>query len=263
MAKPKRYKLSAKKIRKLVPSMGGCIATDRITVDGARVGSMACSATERPGDTGWSFVAGDEPQEYLDDPTNWGVYEVNTIANYDPEIIPYLYALPGQRFVRDVETNLFVEAPDSEPDASSAEIPAGMAVVQGDFHISSAWTVELPTPFRKRFEDECLVLWRASLTFWISVLTAPYDSVEERVEAVRAMADPEAFDFRSDSADGQTWLSYRLREATTDSSEPSLYTHVFAGGREVLRATASFDRQVDEGAARSILKTIRRRDRVK
>ena len=33
-------------------------------------------------------MAGDETPAYVDDPANWNWYDVNTIANYDPEIIP-------------------------------------------------------------------------------------------------------------------------------------------------------------------------------
>jgi len=37
-------------------------------------------------DSGWSFFAGDETQGYCDNPENLALYDVNTIANYDPEI---------------------------------------------------------------------------------------------------------------------------------------------------------------------------------
>ncbi len=35
-----------------------------------------------------------------DDPKNFEVYDVNTIANYDREIIPLLHAVAGSRFER-------------------------------------------------------------------------------------------------------------------------------------------------------------------
>ncbi len=34
--------------------------------------------------------SGDEAQDYIDDLSHTGVYAVNTAANYDPDIIPYL-----------------------------------------------------------------------------------------------------------------------------------------------------------------------------
>ncbi|MCH9693421.1 MAG: DUF2185 domain-containing protein [Gammaproteobacteria bacterium] len=51
-------------------------------------------------DSGWRFFTGEETQEYIDDLNNTGIYEVNTIANYDPDIIPYLDAPPGSKFGR-------------------------------------------------------------------------------------------------------------------------------------------------------------------
>ena len=42
-------------------------------------------------DSGWRFMSGvNEDDDYMDDPSNTGIYDVNTIANYDRSIIPYL-----------------------------------------------------------------------------------------------------------------------------------------------------------------------------
>jgi hypothetical protein len=53
-----------------------------------------------PGDSGWSFLSGEGSQAYLDDPDHLGLYDVNTVANYDPEIIPLLDSPPGSAFAR-------------------------------------------------------------------------------------------------------------------------------------------------------------------
>ncbi|MGH9959261.1 MAG: immunity protein Imm33 domain-containing protein [Pyrinomonadaceae bacterium] len=50
----------------------------------------------------------------MDDPDNLGVYDVNTAANYDMDIVPYLDSPVGSAFVRDQETGKFVLLP---PDA--------------------------------------------------------------------------------------------------------------------------------------------------
>ncbi len=52
-------------------------------------------------DSGWRFLAGDETDEYVDNPDNIGIYDVNTIAYYDPDIIPYLDFPTGAAFERD------------------------------------------------------------------------------------------------------------------------------------------------------------------
>jgi hypothetical protein len=51
-------------------------------------------------DSGWRFFAGDETDDYANDPENIAIYDVNTIANYDPGIIPLLGAPHGSAFER-------------------------------------------------------------------------------------------------------------------------------------------------------------------
>ncbi|WP_109486383.1 DUF2185 domain-containing protein [Occallatibacter savannae] len=104
----KQYKLSADQIQTLVTARGSCIASDRITVDGMRVGYMYREKSQDPSDSGWNFFSGDEPQDYVDDPRNLGMYNVNTIANYDPDIVPLLDKPFGTAWARD-EKGEFVE----------------------------------------------------------------------------------------------------------------------------------------------------------
>jgi hypothetical protein len=80
-----------------------------ITVDGHKVGYMYREESDNDVDGGWRFMSGQEPQEYMDNPDKHGVYDVNTIANYDPEIIPYLNAPVGTAFERDRESGKFVK----------------------------------------------------------------------------------------------------------------------------------------------------------
>ena len=95
-----RYKLSADQIRPLALGRGGAIASDRITVDGRLVGYMYRTKPHNSQDSGWAFLAGDESREYMDDPRNHNIYDVNTIANYDPAIIPLLDAPIGTAYIR-------------------------------------------------------------------------------------------------------------------------------------------------------------------
>ena len=120
--KQRVFKLKANEIKPVAPGRGHCIATDLITVHGERVGYMY---RERPDpanetDSGWHFFSGMEDDDYANNPDNLQFYDVNTIANYDPEIIPFLDAPIPSAFARDSETGEFVEveAPSGEePDA--------------------------------------------------------------------------------------------------------------------------------------------------
>lgn len=90
MTTTKKYKLRPEEIKKLIPPIGGCMATDKITVDGELVDYMYREEPDFKNDSGWRFLSGSETQEYADNPDNWAIYDTNTIANYDKSIIPYL-----------------------------------------------------------------------------------------------------------------------------------------------------------------------------
>jgi hypothetical protein len=96
----KQFRLKAEQIRPLALGLGGAIASDRITVDGRPVGYMYRTSPHNPQDSGWAFLAGDENDAYMADASKHAIYDVNTIANYDPEIIPLLDAPVGSAFIR-------------------------------------------------------------------------------------------------------------------------------------------------------------------
>ncbi len=107
----KKFKIPGDQIQQLIPNMGGCFATDRITVDGLKVGYMFRELPDKDVLSGWTFMAGDESQDYADNPDNWAIYDVNTICNYDPAIIPHLDAVYGTAFGRNAGTDQFEEEP--------------------------------------------------------------------------------------------------------------------------------------------------------
>jgi hypothetical protein len=111
----KKFKLNPDQIKPIAPGRGACFASNKITIEGRKVGYMY---REIPGDrgfSGWVFLAGDESREYLDDPENIAIYDVNTICNYDTDIIPFLDAGYNKAFVRDSETGKFIAEEFSPP----------------------------------------------------------------------------------------------------------------------------------------------------
>src|SRR5438552_3567442 len=101
----KNFAISADQIEPLAHGRAACMATAMITVEGAKVGYMY--REESLDDSGWVFLAGTESQDYLDDPENFEIYDVNTIASYDPGIIPFLDAPAGSAFARNAESGQF------------------------------------------------------------------------------------------------------------------------------------------------------------
>lgn len=102
----KQFALPAEEMKELLTDWqgaDGCLATDRITVEGKKVGYMYRESPDDPEypDSGWRFSAGDEDTAYMNDPSNFGVYTLNTLCNYDPDIIPLLQAPYGTAFYRD------------------------------------------------------------------------------------------------------------------------------------------------------------------
>lgn len=108
----KNFKKKPIEFRDVAPGLGGCIATDRITVDGARVGYMYREEPSNGMDSGWRFTAGDETEAYMDDPNHHEVYDVNTIANYDTEIVPFLSEPVGTRVERGWNGKLRILKPE-------------------------------------------------------------------------------------------------------------------------------------------------------
>ena len=106
---PRNFLLKPDEIVPLATGRGGCIATDMITVEGRPVRFMYRQTPDNGSDRGWRFMAGFETDEYMDDAANHAVYDVNTIANYDRSIIPFLDAPIGSAFEKtDIEARFTV-----------------------------------------------------------------------------------------------------------------------------------------------------------
>ncbi len=111
--KTKIFRLQPEQIAPIALGLGGCLATDRIVVDGCKVGYMYRGKPIREQDSGWCFFAGDEDEAYMAQNDNHGVYDVNTIVNYDPEILPFIDSEIGSKFERDDQGG-FIQLDQSE-----------------------------------------------------------------------------------------------------------------------------------------------------
>ena len=104
----KRFALSAADFKDLTPGRGSCFASDKITVEGRPVRFMYRELPDNELDSGWRFFSGDETDEYANDPANLALYDVNTIANYDRDIIDHLDAPAFSAFERQSGDEPFV-----------------------------------------------------------------------------------------------------------------------------------------------------------
>jgi hypothetical protein len=172
----KKFKLPGDQIKDIVSGHGGCVASDRITVDGLKVGYMRREEPTRPEDSGWVFLSGDESQEYLDDAGNLDIYECNTIANYDRDILPLLYAEVGAVF----------ERKNGGPLVPEGKLPP--TPIRG---LTAEWSFRINSCFQRRIEDENLVFWAPGRTIWLSVWGAKEgESPDQRLAWIKKEANP-------------------------------------------------------------------------
>ena len=104
------------------PNGEGCMASDKITKEGFKVGYMYREQpSEGKPDSGWRFMAGNEDEEYMENPDNFNIFAINTICNYDSDIIPYLQSeietsyirVDDKKFEKDDKTKtIFVDKQD-------------------------------------------------------------------------------------------------------------------------------------------------------
>ena len=114
----RNYHVKAEDVKDLLPDWegaDGCIATNRITVEGCKVGYCYREKPDGGWDSGWRFTAGDESEAYMDDSNNAGIYKLNTICNDDPDIIPLLDTPAPCAFERD-ENGVFQQIKNWKPD---------------------------------------------------------------------------------------------------------------------------------------------------
>lgn len=96
------------------PNGEGCIVSDMITKEGWKVGYMfRDEPLENQPDSGWHFFKGDESDAYSNDAGNFHVFALNTVCNYDPDIIPYLRYPVGTYLIRTADGK-FIEDDGSQ-----------------------------------------------------------------------------------------------------------------------------------------------------
>ena len=247
----KKFLLKASEIRDLLPiRIGGCIATDMITVKGKKVGFMfrGDPSTDRP-DSGWQFLAGEESQDYLDDPDNSGIYDVNTIANCDPDIVPLVYSAPGSAFER--------KTPSSPLTPCEGTKASGYAA--GAFQLTEDWRIHLPQPCCVRLENGSLVVWRTGLTLWISAFSNASDTRQTMLADVATDAPSTVQNYEISEEATLTRFRYEAEEHDPNRT-PSKYTclmsHTFSDDGNRLMMGIYCDTAAALDLARSIHQTV-------
>jgi hypothetical protein len=97
---------------RLVPPMGAVLASRLVAKEGQKVRFLYREVPDRADDSGWRVFSGSEDQAFADDPRNMGLYDADTIARLDPDIIPLLNEPPPCAFERENPWGPFVRSQD-------------------------------------------------------------------------------------------------------------------------------------------------------
>ena len=57
---------------------------------------------------GWRFFCGDEDDDYINNPDNIAIYDINTILEIDKSVLPYLNCSTGIALEREDENATFI-----------------------------------------------------------------------------------------------------------------------------------------------------------
>jgi hypothetical protein len=256
----RKLALDCDQLKRLTTDRGGCIATDMITVEGKKVGYMARDTPIDHVDSGWQFLSGKESRAYISNKDNSAVYDVNTIANYDPDIVPYLDAPFGSSFERRGKKGRFVQVTGKpwkpRDPAQKGWPPLGYPLVKGEHELTPTWTIHLPQLFARRIEDGSLVLWRPGLTVWLCAWRNDRgESQAERLANFKKSASETRFAEREVVADGITRFDYRTRGKSGDAEVESLNAFIFSDDG-YLQAGIYFDDPADETTARRLVDSV-------
>ncbi len=252
----KTFKLRFDDVEQVITEKAGAaVASDRIAVDGEPVRVMERTTPCEATDSGWLFLAGDETPAALRNRRTFGVYHLNHLANHTPAIVPFLWALPGQRFTFNRRRGAFVEARDSKPDLPAAKLPKGITVQgPGRVDLEANWSLDLSSPFRRRFEDESHVFWRPLMTVWVYGVArrTPLSELKAR------LLTPTAYDVSEKRSPTLHRLRFRVpRPADGTGSRCDALHAVALGPQGYLHFAVYCDRELDLADAASLVDSVR------
>lgn len=85
----------------------GYVMASRLLIEGKKNVGFMYREKGIGQDSGWRFFAGEEDQDYVDNPDNIGIYDVQTVIDIDKSVVPYLESAEGCAYERVEGTNRF------------------------------------------------------------------------------------------------------------------------------------------------------------
>ncbi len=91
-----------------------CYVSKKITDEGWKVGYMVREEPQREGDSGWSFMAGNEDDAFLEDYNNIKLLSIGAMCQLNPEIYAHIDKPVGTKLIRVASDRLEVDKNDRE-----------------------------------------------------------------------------------------------------------------------------------------------------
>lgn len=251
----KNYKLKASDIKRMIPDLGYAFTTDMITVEGKKVDYMYRETPDRKEDSGWRFFGGGETQDYVDNPGHTSLLALNTVANYDPDIIPFLTYPVGTKIERNPDGVLEVKSENVE----KPNIIFLQPVDSGPVTIGDCWTFDIASRMTRRIEDDSIVIWRPGFTIWIDIYTTHVRTRKERFELINEIKPDLAYDIKQEEANGLLKLRYRYDKEEFVNKQPSICVFGLTD-RDEIHMTVYFDSDVYLNEIEQIWNTLSNTD---
>ena len=110
------------------------------------------------------------------------------------------------------------------PEKIAVQLHPEYPVIMGQYRLTKEWSIELPSKFNRRIEDESLVIWQPGFTMWIIVWNLTDGELPaDRFKDLISSSSSDAFDQCETSSGGALKYSYRLAEDSDDNREAAFY----------------------------------------
>ncbi|MBY9005962.1 MAG: DUF2185 domain-containing protein [Candidatus Lokiarchaeota archaeon] len=246
----KEFKKKKEEIKQLIDPMGGCIASDKIIAEGKKVGYMYRDKPHNKQDSGWRFLSGDESPEYMNNLENHRIYAVNTICNFDPDIIPFVKSRFGAAYERISDLHPFKKAPRRE-----VYFNPDYPVVENRVQIFNRWEIKIYEKFNKRIEDKTIVLWKPNITIMIDHWK-PKVSKKQIISQLKERILDNAYEIEEIKFKNFINLGYRINEERPEGLVYIYNVHLVDKGTELL-FTFYFDYDNDFEFLKKIARSIK------
>ena len=220
---------------------GFVIATKRVAEDEQKVCFMYRETPMDPQDSGWRLFAGDESQEYVDDPSNSGIYQPANILMIDDSISALLSEPIGSAFERE--------------DGAAVWRPAdGFHFGHGDeieaHELGGGWHIEVSGIFDRHEEEEGdtvfaaegrtvrIAIWDFSEKSHEEIITLHRDFIKNREQSDSLTIEEIEFE-----ENGVVRMGFVVQEADETRQYKVLYGYTIIG---LLVAQGAFYFDVDD-----------------